>query len=184
MHWGGKRGRESLISSAGLDRLTNLLNRGIIGMKPITGTGSLTAQAASIAPAAPPHTYFGVAQSVMPGVKVLAAASPSPALALALVAAHVLECLLKAYLSRDGSDAALKNRDVRHDLEALWARAFAQGLRVPESPPDWVTCLSGLHKSPFYLRYSTGVHGIVSPGPEPMTSELEGLLEIVRAQLP
>ena len=152
-------------------------------MEPITGTGSLRAQGASIAPAAPPDTYFGVAQSMMPGVKVLATASPSSPLALSLVAAHVLECLLKAYLSRDGSDAALKDRDVRHNLNALWAMAFAQGLRVPESPPHWVDCLSGLHDSPYYLRYSTGVHGIVSPGAEPMTSELSALLEVVRAQL-
>jgi hypothetical protein len=119
----------------------------------------------------------------MPGVKVLAAASPPPALALALVAAHVLECLLKAYLSRGGSDTGLKDENVRHDLNALWAKAFAQGLRVPESPPNWADCLSGLHKSPYYLRYSIGVHGIVSPGAEPMTSELAALLEVVREQL-
>jgi len=152
-------------------------------MEPITGTASITLSPVTIVPAAPPHTYLGVAESMMPGVKVLAAASPFPALALALVAAHVLECLLKAYLSRHGSDDALKNPDVRHDLEALWAMAFEQGLRIPRSPPDWVACLSGLHKSPYYLRYSTGVHGIVSPGAEPMTSELAALLEIVRAQL-
>jgi len=152
-------------------------------MEPITGTGSLRSQPATIAPAAPPHTYFGVAQSMMPGVKVLAAASPPSPLALALVAAHVLECLLKAYLSRNGSDAALKKSKVRHDLNALWAMAFAQGLRVPESPPSWADCLSGLHKDPYYLRYSKGVHGIVSPGAEPMTSELAALVEIVRGQL-
>jgi len=156
---------------------------GVIAMEPITGTASITLQPVTIAAAAPPHTYFGVAQSMMPGVKVLAAASPPPALALALVAAHVLECLLKAYLSRDGSDAVLKNPDVRHDLNALWGMAFAQGLRVPEVPPSWVDCLSGLHKWPYYLRYSAGVHGIVSPSAEPMTSELAALLEIVRGQL-
>lgn len=152
-------------------------------MEPITGTGSLTAQGASIVPAAPPHTYFGAAQSMMPGVKVLASASPPPALVLALVAGQVLECLLKAYLSRDGSDDVLKKPHVRHNLEALWAMAVAQGLHISESPPDWVTCLGGLHNSPYYLRYSTGVHGIVSPGVEPMTSELEALVEIVRRQL-
>jgi hypothetical protein len=152
-------------------------------MEPITGTASITLQPVTIAPAVPPHTYLGVAQSMMSGVKVLAAASPPSALALALVAAHVLECLLKAYLSRDGSDAALKNPNVRHDLNALCAMAFAQGLRVPESSPTWVDCLSGLHKSPYYLRYSTGVHGIASPGAEPMTSELTALVGIVRGQL-
>jgi hypothetical protein len=152
-------------------------------MEPITGTASITLQPMTIAPAAPPHTYFGVAQSMMLGVKVLAAASPPPALALALVAAHVLECLLKAYLSREGSDDALRKTAVRHNLNRLWAMAFAQGLRVPESPPSWVDRLSGLHKWPYYLRYSTDVHGIVSPGAEPMTSGLAALLEIVRGQL-
>ena len=76
-------------------------------MEPITGTASIALQPVTIEPAALSHTYFGVAQSMMPGVKVLAAASPTSALALALVAAHVLECLLKAYLSRDGSDAVM-----------------------------------------------------------------------------
>jgi hypothetical protein len=152
-------------------------------MKPITGTVSVTEQPDTIAPPALPHTYFGVAQSLMPGVKILAGASPLPAHALSLVAAHVLECLLKAYLSRDGSDASVKRKSVRHNLNALWAMAFKQGLRIPEAPPSWVDGLSGLHKSPFYLRYSTGVHGIVSPGAEPMTSELVELLEVVRVQL-
>jgi hypothetical protein len=136
-----------------------------------------------IATPAPPYTYFGVAQSMMPGVTILAAASPSSPLALCLVAAHVLECLLKAYLSRDGSDVGVKNPNVRHDLNALWGMAFAQGLLVPQSPPAWVDCLSGLHKHPYYLRYSTAVHGIVSPAPEPMASELRALFETVRRQL-
>jgi hypothetical protein len=152
-------------------------------MEPNTGYSSLTLPLLAIAPAAPPYTYFGVAQSMMPGVKVLAATSPPPALALALVAAHVLECLLKAYLSRDGSDAALKDLNFRHDLNALWAMAFAQGLRISGSPPSWADCLSGLHKPPYYLRYSTGVHGIVSPAAEPMTSELAALLDNVGKQL-
>jgi hypothetical protein len=120
---------------------------------------------------------------MLPGVTVLAAAKPLPALPLALVAAHVLECLLKAYLSRGGSDAALKKKGVRHNLPALWARSFAQGLRILESPPDWVRLLGGLHDAPYYLRYSTGVHGIVSPAAEPMASELAALLECVRGQL-
>lgn len=119
----------------------------------------------------------------MPGVKLLAQAPVRAGLALPLVAAHVLECLLKAYLSRDGSDDGLKNPYVRHNLNALWSMAFVQGLRVSRDPPDWVGCLSGLHDKPYFLRYSTGVHGVVSPGVEPMTSELHALHEIVRGQL-
>jgi hypothetical protein len=152
-------------------------------MKAITGTVSITNQSDMVVQPAPPHTYLGVAQSMMPGVRILATASPSPALALDLVAAHVLECLLKAYLSRDGSDVGLRDPNVRHNLKALWEMAFAQGLRVPQSAPSWVDGLSGLHKNPYHLRYSAGVHGIVSPSAEPMTSELTALLEVVREQL-
>jgi hypothetical protein len=152
-------------------------------MEPIISTVSVTEEDDVIAAPAPPHTYFGVAQSMMPGVTILAAASPSPPLPLCLVAAHVLECLLKAYLSRDGSDAKVRDPKVRHDLNALWRMAFEQDLPVPESPPEWVDRLSGLHNHPYHLRYSTGVHGIVSPAPELMASELRALLETVRGKL-
>jgi len=114
----------------------------------------------------------------------LAAATPVPAPALAFLCSHILECLLKAYLSRDGSDARLKDDSkLRHDLNALWELAFVEGLPIEKSPPTWVNTLSNLHKSPYYLRYSTGVHGIVTPGAEPMTSELAALVELAGQQL-
>jgi hypothetical protein len=152
-------------------------------MEPIIGSMSIAEGDDVMTPAAPPQTYFGVAQSMMPGVRTLATASPFSSLALCLVAAHVLECLLKAYLSRSGSDAALKDPKVRHNLNALWELAVAQGLAVPKSPPSWVADLSGLHDSPYYLRYSPGVNGIVAPGAEPMTSELLALAEIVKRKI-
>lgn len=152
-------------------------------MQRVTGTISITEQPDFVAPAAPPHTYFGVAQAMMPGVAILAAAKPSSSRALCLVATHVLECLLKAYLPRDGSDAAVRDQNVRHDLSALWQMAFDKGLPVAQSPPAWVDILSRLHKPPYHLRYSTGVHGIVSPAPEPMATELQVLLEMVRGKL-
>jgi hypothetical protein len=117
------------------------------------------------------------------GVRVLGAASPLPALALAMVSAHILECILKAYLSRSGDDAQVKQPKVRHNLNALWSLAHADGLNIQSSPPQWADCLSHLHGSPYYLRYSTGVHCISSPAPEPMTSELAVLMEQVRSQL-
>jgi hypothetical protein len=55
----------------------------------------------SIAKPVPPETYFGVAESMIASVNVLAKHGIA-GLALALVAAHTLECALKAYLSRDG----------------------------------------------------------------------------------
>jgi hypothetical protein len=61
--------------------------------------------------------------------------------------------------------------------------AVTEGLRVPKSPPDWVNCLSGLHDSPYFLRYSTGVHGIVSPNAQIMAAGLAELLEVVQKQI-
>jgi HEPN domain-containing protein len=148
------------------------------GMKPITGKLSITLEPFTTAKPAPPHTYFGVAQGMMPGVKILAEASQPCALALALVAAHVVECLLKAYLSRDGSEV-----EKTHDLGKLWAMAVGDGLKISKSPPDWASRLGGLHNRPYHLRYSEGVHGIGLPAAEPMASELAALLENVRVQL-
>lgn len=152
-------------------------------MKPITGTAAITEAPDIVAPAAPPHTYLGVAGSLLSGVRVLAAATPPPALPLAMLSAHVLECILKAYLSRNGDDSHVKHPDVRHNLNALWSLAASQGLSIPPAPPAWVACLSHLHDSPYYLRYSKGVHGVVSPAAEPMATELAALLEQVRKQV-
>jgi hypothetical protein len=152
-------------------------------MEPITGTMLVTQQPNTVAPPVLPQSYFGVAQSLVPAAKILAAASPPPAIALAMVCAHTLECLLKAFLSKDGSDSEVRKKNVQHNIVALWAMAHAKGLHIPESPPSWVECLSRIHDSPYYLRYSTGVHGIVTPGAEPMASELVALLETVRVQI-
>jgi hypothetical protein len=148
----------------------------------ITGSGELQAQSAQIGPAAPPHTYFGVAQALMPGVKLLACSSPIPAVSLALLCSHALECLLKAYLSGRGiDDEELRKGKIRHDLSALWDWASIEGLEIQK--PKWVDSLSVVHKTPYHLRYATGIHGIVVPGPEPMSSDLTRLLGVVREQL-
>ncbi len=120
---------------------------------------------------------------MLPGVRILADASPLPALPLAMISAHVLECILKAYLSKSGDDRRLRQSDVRHNLEALWSLARADGLNIQIQPPQWVADLSQLHDSPYYLRYSTGVHGIVVPAPEPMATELAALIVQVQSQL-
>lgn len=152
-------------------------------MTHIIGTIDFTLPPVTISPPAPPGTYLGVAQNMVLGVRVLADASPTSNLALCLVAAQVLECTLKGYLSRGGSDAMVKKPNVRHNLVLLWEMAYADGLPIGKSPPDWVSTLSGLHNSPYYLRYSTGVHGMVLPKAEPMASDLRKLLDLVQLKL-
>ena len=158
---------------------------GVIEMQPITVTVAITEEPDFVAPPDTVSSSFGVAENLMPGVQLLGRSPVSASFALAFLCAHALECLLKAYLSKAGlSDASLRNHATRHNLNALWASAASQGLRIQATPPDWVTCLSGLHGPPsYFLRYATGVHAIVSPGAEPMVSELLTILEVVREQL-
>ena len=96
---------------------------------------------------APPDTYLGVANAMMPGVEQLAAARPCCHLAHALVASHVLECTLKACLSCNGDDRDLKDHALRHNLVELWGKAQQAGLDIPPTPPDWVKFLSQIHGS-------------------------------------
>lgn len=130
-----------------------------------TGSVNITLPMPTIAPATPPGTYLGVAYGMMSGVRVLAATTPLPNLALAMLSAHVLECALKAYLSRSGNDSAVRSRKVRHNLAKLWTLAHADGLRIPEQPPQWAELLGQAHDDPYYLRYSTGVHAVSTPAP-------------------
>lgn len=156
---------------------------GAVGAAAITGSINAVAPAWRVVPAAPPRTYLSIAYNMLPGVQLLASANPQVPLALCLLSAHVLECALKAYLSRNGSDEVVKGRELRHDLVRLWQLAHVQGLGVAAEPPEWARMLGYLHGAPYYLRYSTGVHGIVSPPPEPMATELTQLLGIVERSL-
>ena len=151
--------------------------------KHVTGAANITAGSASIAPAGPPHTYLGMARLLLQGVRPLCAVEPPRTVPLAFIAAQVAECALKASLSRSRDDKRLKEKSIRHNLEALWSLAHSEGLSISASPPPWLLKLSHLHNSPYYLRYSTGVHGLVIPGPEPMSSELEQLVAVVERQV-
>ena len=150
-------------------------------MQPITGSLNVTLDPVTISPVTPPHAYFGAAEAFMPGVRLLAAAGGGTCVPLTLLAGQTLECLLKAYLSKQGTpENDLKQHTVRHNLKELWVRANQSGLPIASVTPQWVECLSGLHNSPFYLRYPMGLNGLVLPGAQPMASELETLLEAVR----
>lgn len=129
----------------------------------------------------PPETYLGVANSMYSGVAVMSRHEDVGS-ALALVAAHTLECTLKAFLSRDGNDSGLRNHNLRHHIEGLWNLAKAEGLPIDDIP-RWASILSNIHGHPYHLRYSEGIHGIVTPAPEPMATELKALIEIVEREI-
>ncbi|UJW82708.1 hypothetical protein [Hydrogenophaga sp. SL48] len=131
----------------------------------------------------PPDTYLGVAYGMIGGAHTLATQSSSR-LALALVSAHVLECTLKAFISRNGDDSKLKKEfEIRHNLEHLWDLARIEGLPISQQLPVWALSLAAIHGHPYHLRYSYGINGLQLPDAEPMVAELQALLDLVQEQV-
>jgi hypothetical protein len=153
-------------------------------MKPITVTISVTEEQDSVAPVAPHEAYLAAAVGLMRGAMLLADAPPSDsALAFALLSGQILECSLKAFLSKAGvKERELKQPVLRHNLSALWKLAATKGLPISAIPPDWAGILNGLH-DPYYLRYPKGLHGLVLPNAQQTTSELGRLIENVRQRI-
>lgn len=149
--------------------------------------GSLTTTLPSvgITPVTPTAAYFGVAQALMPGAQLLASSPSTSPIAQSLLSAHILECLCKAFLSKHGgaTEAELRKAKLRHNLTALWQLASQRGLSISPSPRAWVECLTGLHDSPYFLRYAPGVHDPVLPNLKEMSAELTTLLETVRESI-
>jgi len=127
--------------------------------------------------------YLVVARDLFKGVEALSTANRIPPRACALIAAHTLECTLKAYLWHRGKRNELKK--IGHNIQELWNLAYReQTLGIPEQPPDWVRILGDGHGPNFYFRYQNGenrtiVHGGQTPALVPMTDELRSLLEQV-----
>jgi hypothetical protein len=152
----------------------------------IVGTAHISEGPDRVLPAGPPHTYFGMAQSFLVGSQALGTEGPRTAVALAFLSAQTAECALKAFLSRSGDQGRLKDltrKPLRHNLVALWSLACSEGLQAPATPPNWLVTLGRLHDEPYYLRYATGVHGLVTPAPEPMLSDLTALVDAIRGHL-
>jgi hypothetical protein len=149
----------------------------------MTNAGAVSLPMPQIGQAAPPYTYIGIALHMVNGAKSLASIENPPPVALAMLAAHGLECILKAYLSRGGDDRFVKQTGIRHNLNELWSRSVADGLAVPDEPPAWVRTLSDLHDWPYHLRYSTGIHGMGVPSAQPMATELSELFSSVCEQI-
>jgi len=132
--------------------------------------------------------YMIVARDLLQGVEALSVLPNVSPRCCALLAAHALECALKAFLWHKGKKTEIRTRDVQHDLIALWNMAYEEGLNIPEIPPDWVATLSEGHGPNFYFRYQEGakvgkkatiVHGGSTPALIPMAAELKKLFKLV-----
>lgn len=132
--------------------------------------------------------YMIVARDLLQGVDALSTLPIVAPRNCALIAAHALECALKAFLWHK-EKKVIWSHDVQHNLVALWSMAYEEGLSIPKVPPDWCTILSSGHGPNFYFRYQvryeegkekTVVHGGQTPALIPMAVELKKLIKMVR----
>ena len=128
--------------------------------------------------------YMIVARDLLQGVEALSTLPNISSRSCALIAAHALECALKAFLWHKGKKKEIRAPDVQHDLVTLWNMAYKEGLSIPQVPPDWCTVLSSGHGPTVYFRYQEGqgktvVHGGQTPALIPMAVALKNLIEMV-----
>ena len=129
--------------------------------------------------------YMIVARDLLQGVEALSTIQNIPPRSCALIAAHALECALKAFLWHKGKSREINLPRIRHDLVELWNMAGKEsGLTIAPEPPVWVTILKSGHGPDFYFRYQQGesktvVHGGQTPALIPMASDLKALIEVI-----
>lgn len=76
--------------------------------------------------------YMIVARDLLKAVEALSILPPNiPPRGCAMLAAHALECALKAFLWQKGKKKQIRRDDVQHDLVALWNMAHKEGLSIP-----------------------------------------------------
>ena len=126
--------------------------------------------------------YMTVARDLLQGVETLSGVKNIHPRSCALIAAHSLECALKAFLWHKGKKVEIRKREVQHNLKALWDMSYNEGdLCISESPPDWVEALSIGHGPSYYFRYQEGenkvtVNGGVTPALVPMATALKEIV--------
>jgi len=126
------------------------------------------------------NAFLIVARTLFPAVKALTGLNIHPR-GHALLAAHSLECILKALLLCKGvNETEIYNFKVRHNLECMWRMAFdySKDTKIPV----WVYYLSIIHNSPYYGRYQQDNNGnaidaITYPPQRLTTAKLENILK-------
>lgn len=128
--------------------------------------------------------YMIVARDLLQGVEELSTLTQISPRSCALLAAHALECVLKASLWHKRKKKIWTKKD-QHNLVALWKMAYEEKtLNIEEDPPDWCKILSSGHGPNFYFRYQKGegktvVHGGQTPALIPIAVELKKLIKMV-----
>ena len=151
--------------------------------KTVDNTGSLPSL--DMVPPNQLDAYIIVARDLLQGVETLSSVHNIHPRACALIAAHALECALKAFLWHKGKKEDIRKAKVQHNLIALWDMSYNEKtLNIPKSPPDWVKILSVGHGPNYYFRYQEGegktvVNGGQTPALSSMALALKELVEEV-----
>lgn len=129
----------------------------------------------TMAPPTDAQGHLGTAASMIEGARILAKATPIPAVAHTYLCGHAVETSLKAMLSKVGVPATdLKKRAIRHRLTALWTLAHMKRL-VDQPAPQWLEQLDRVHAHPYTLRYPLEVHAFAMPNAAVMMAGVEAL---------
>lgn len=130
--------------------------------------------------------YMIVINDLLPAIETLSKFEKLPSRGCALLAAHALECALKAIIRHH---SLIFTQKERHDLVALWKIVASENIiDISNEPPDWVKILSIGHGPNFYFRYQQGenkvfVHGGQTPALAPMFQDLTDLTKKISSKL-
>lgn len=108
--------------------------------------------------------------------------SPTPPVAVVLLAGHELETGLKAFLVQIGWSEKRITR-LGHDLARAWTSAERGGLPVDVDPPWWCKALSSAYDRPFLARYPPTNSGLVLPNLAQLVHDLGMVLDEVANQI-
>ena len=126
------------------------------------------------------QNYLTAARRLCSGVEALAKGTGATGLAYSFLAAHALECALKAYLSGIGFTInRLTHAPLGHDLENLWIEAATRGLTIPARPPHWCSILNQEHGVEFAFRQPAGLHGSQLPALIAMALNLAEIVSVI-----
>lgn len=134
------------------------------------------------APPSAAQSYLIAAQGFFEGAEALAKHSPQFLLPCAFLSSQALECTLKSFLAHKGKTEK-DLRSIGHDLETLWVNAANHGLQIESTPKPWCELLNSAHNKPYFFRYPMGLNGISYPAIEPMISELNSIIILVKEKI-
>ena len=151
----------------------------------MNGIGNVVLPTLKMAPNKPSRDYLAASRYLLIGAELLSQPGNEKAIAAwSHLVAQSLECVLKAYLVKQGITVEkLSIKPYSHDLNKLWEETAARGLKVSAQPPSWCRTLNQTHGFPYILRYPMKINGFSIPPVSNTMTKLNKLIGQVAAVL-